>query len=74
MSRGQRAIGLKWVYKVKKDESGAVIKNKAHLAAKGYVKQASVDFKEVLAPVARMGFVRLILALVAHGREDNVPQ
>jgi hypothetical protein len=29
LSCGYRAIELYWVYKVKKDESGAVIKNKA---------------------------------------------
>jgi hypothetical protein len=45
--RGCCAIGLKWVFKQKKDELGAVIKNKAHLVAKGYVQQAGVDFNEV---------------------------
>jgi hypothetical protein len=34
---GQRAIGLKWVYKVKKDALGKVLKHKARLVAKGYV-------------------------------------
>jgi hypothetical protein len=48
-------IGLKWVFKQKKDDSGAVIKNKAHLVAKGYVQQAGVDFNEVFAPVAPNG-------------------
>ena len=28
---GQRAIGLKWVFKVKKDSNGAVVKHKARL-------------------------------------------
>jgi hypothetical protein len=65
LSRGCRAIGLKWVFKQKKDESGAVIKNKARLVAKGYVLQAGVDFDEVFAPVARMESVRLVLALAA---------
>jgi transposase InsO family protein len=33
---GHRAIGLKWVFKVKKDPAGNVVKNKARLVAKGY--------------------------------------
>jgi hypothetical protein len=33
---GHRAIGLRWVFKQKKEESGAVIKHKARLVAKGY--------------------------------------
>jgi hypothetical protein len=34
---GHRAITLKWVYKLKKDEAGAVIKHKARLVARGFV-------------------------------------
>ena len=30
---GCRPIGLKWVYKVKRDEHGAIVKHKAHLIA-----------------------------------------
>jgi hypothetical protein len=34
---GHRAISLKWVYKVKKDENGCIVKHKARLVVKGYV-------------------------------------
>jgi hypothetical protein len=37
-SCGQRPIGLKWFFKVKRDEMGAIVKYKAHLIAKGYVQ------------------------------------
>jgi hypothetical protein len=32
----RRAIGLKWVFKVKKDEQGAVVRHKARLVVKGF--------------------------------------
>ena len=35
---GQKAIGLKWVYKLKRDSKGEVVKYKARLVAKGYVQ------------------------------------
>ena len=37
LPRGHHAIGLKWVYKVKRDENDGIIKYKARLVAKGYV-------------------------------------
>lgn len=40
--RGHRNIGLKWVYKLRKNEAGEVVKHKARLVAKGYVQQAGV--------------------------------
>ncbi|WVZ54433.1 hypothetical protein U9M48_005225 [Paspalum notatum var. saurae] len=65
---GHRAIGLKWVFKVKRDEHGNVVRHKARLVAKGYVQRAGVDFDEVFTPVARMESVRDLLALATHQR------
>ncbi|GKE66885.1 ribonuclease H-like domain, reverse transcriptase, RNA-dependent DNA polymerase [Tanacetum coccineum] len=59
----QKVIGLKWVFKLKRDASGMVTKHKARLVAKGYVQQQGVDFEDVFAPVARMESIRLLLAL-----------
>jgi len=37
LPQGHRAIRLKWVFKIKRDELGAIVKHKARLVAKGYV-------------------------------------
>ena len=60
---GYRPISLKWVYKVKRDEHGAIVKHKARLVARSFVQREGIDFEEVFAPVARMESVRLLLAL-----------
>ena len=60
-----RPIGLKWVYKTKRDEARLVTKFKARLITKGYVQRQGIDFDEVFAPVARLESVRLLLALAA---------
>ena len=53
------------MYKVKRDERGAIVKHKARLVARGFVQHEGIDFKEVFAPVARIESVRLLLALAA---------
>nr|GEW86292.1 ribonuclease H-like domain, reverse transcriptase, RNA-dependent DNA polymerase [Tanacetum cinerariifolium] len=63
---GHKAIGLKWVFKTKKDANGNIIKHKARLVAKGYIQEHGIEFEEVFAPVARMETIRLLLAIVAN--------
>ncbi|KAK1422289.1 hypothetical protein QVD17_25292 [Tagetes erecta] len=70
LPEGQKLIGLKWLFKAKKDAAGKINRHKARLVAKGYAQEHGIDFDEVFAPVARMETVRLIIALAAyHGWE-----
>ncbi|WVZ89349.1 hypothetical protein U9M48_035769 [Paspalum notatum var. saurae] len=66
LPRGHCAITLKWVFKLKRDEAGAIIKHKARLVARGFVQQEGIDFDDAFAPMARMESVRLLLALAAQ--------
>lgn len=60
---GVKPIGLKWVFKIKRNADGTISKYKARLVAKGYVQQHGVDYDEVFAPVARIETIRLIIAI-----------
>ncbi|GJX22943.1 retrovirus-related pol polyprotein from transposon TNT 1-94 [Tanacetum coccineum] len=51
-------ITLKWIYKVKLDESGGILKNKARLVAHGYRQKEGIDFEESFAPMyVKMAFL-----------------
>ncbi|GJZ83381.1 retrovirus-related pol polyprotein from transposon TNT 1-94 [Tanacetum coccineum] len=59
-------IKLKWIYKVKTDEYGGVLKNKARLVAQGSRQEEGINFKESFTPVARIEAIRIFIANVAH--------
>ncbi|GKC26459.1 uncharacterized mitochondrial protein-like protein [Tanacetum coccineum] len=59
-------ISLKWIFKVKLDEYGGVLKNKARLVTKGYRQEEVFDFEESLELVARIEAIKIFLAYVAH--------
>jgi hypothetical protein len=66
LPRGHSAITLKWVFKLKRDEAGAIVKHKARLVARGFVQREGIDFDDTFAPVARMKSVQLLFALAAQ--------
>nr|GEY81349.1 ribonuclease H-like domain, reverse transcriptase, RNA-dependent DNA polymerase [Tanacetum cinerariifolium] len=68
LPKGHKAIGLKWVFKTKKDANGNIIKHKARLVAKGYIQEHGIDFEEVFGPVARIETIRLLLAIAANNK------
>nr|GFC43333.1 retrovirus-related Pol polyprotein from transposon TNT 1-94 [Tanacetum cinerariifolium] len=56
---------LKWILKVKLDEYGDVLKNKAWLVAKGYRQEEGIDFEESFAPVARIEAIHIFITNAA---------
>jgi hypothetical protein len=67
LPRGHNAIILKWVFKLKRDEAGAIVKHKARLVACGFVQREGIDFDDTFAPVARMESVRLFALAAQEG-------
>ena len=57
-----KVIGCRWVYALKKDEHGKVVRYKARLVAKGYNQEKGIDFDETFAPVMKIRSMRLMFA------------
>ncbi|KAH9648378.1 hypothetical protein KPL70_025559 [Citrus sinensis] len=68
LPKGHKAIGVKWVYKTKRNAKGEIERHKARLVAKGYSQKAGIDYDEVFAPVARLETIRVIISLAVQNK------
>jgi hypothetical protein len=62
---GQKVIGVKWVFDLKRLPNGGIDRFKARLVAKGCSQREGVDFTEVFAPTGKAASLRALLAGVA---------
>jgi hypothetical protein len=65
LPKDKKAIGCKWVYKVKHNADGSVSKDNARLVPKGYAQTYGINYEETYSLVAKMTTVRAIITMVA---------
>lgn len=58
-----RAIGNKWVFKIKRKVDRSIDMYNARLLEKGYTQQEGINYEETFSLVVRFASIRLILAI-----------
>ena len=65
MPSGKKAVGCKWVYKIKYHSDGTMERYKTLLVILGNHQVEGIDYTETFAPVAKMVTVRTFLVFAA---------
>ena len=61
----RKAIGCRWVFRVKETQDGEIERYKARLVARGFSQKYGVDYEETYASVAKFTSIRIVLSLAA---------
>jgi hypothetical protein len=63
--RDRKVVGVRWVYALKLDAAGRIVRYKARVVAKGYAQVEGLDYNETYAPVCNQDTRRVLFAIVA---------
>jgi len=67
---GANVVGTRWVYDIKQDAEGNILRYKARLVAQGFSQKEGVDFTDTFAPTMHLKTMRLLLSLAAAKKMD----
>ncbi|GJV50332.1 ribonuclease H-like domain-containing protein [Tanacetum coccineum] len=64
LPKGRKAIGSKWIYKIKFRSSGEIDRYKDRLVAQGFGQKKGIDYEKTFSPVVKMVTVRCLLNII----------
>ena len=67
---GRKSVSSKWVFAIKRDEKGIIVRYKARLVARGFTQRQGIDYDRTFAPVMKQSLLRSVLAEANHADWD----
>ena len=61
-----KAIGNKWIFKVKCKSDWSIERRKTRLVAKGFTQEVGIDYEKTFSLVVNFTSIRLLLAIVSY--------
>ncbi|GJW28275.1 ribonuclease H-like domain-containing protein [Tanacetum coccineum] len=68
--KNRKAIGSKWVYKIKYKSDGEIERYKARLVAKGFGQKEGIDYDEIFNLVVKMSTMKCFINMVVQNSWD----
>ena len=66
LPKGRKGISSKWVFAIKRNETGEILRYKARLVARGFTQRQGLDYNRTFAPVMKQSLLRSVLAEANH--------
>ena len=66
LPKDRKAVGSKWVFKLKVGPDGQVERHKARLVAQGFAQKQGLDYDETFSPVVRLESLRTVITLAVQ--------
>lgn len=64
LPKNAKPIGCRWVFTVKRDEKGDIVRYKARLVAQGFKQVKGETYDETFSPVVNFGIIRFFFTLL----------
>jgi hypothetical protein len=59
-----KPMGCKWIFKIKYNVIGSMVRHKVHLVASGFTQVEGIDFNETLSFIIQMKSIQFVLIVV----------
>lgn len=62
-----KILGSRWVYTLKRNNEGEIIRFKARLVAQGFRQEKGIEYDQVFSPVVNFTIIRLFFSILVCG-------